>query len=223
MYQGSLSCTIMYYIAHLCKSSCHWFSYLITRLGSLIWPSLYKREEKQDLTWNPGYEPPGIKPVSSKIQWLYRVHADHLLSFIKNSHCMLFSPLKWKLISTVTINSTEWNCPAVDVTYRLACASLRCVYICLMNHGSSCQVMIGLLSGSYCNSTVQVNVLVMCVCYCAVITLPSCALSEALYMAIGLQAGEEDVEEPESKQKQWSEDFGDPRASQFATYGRPPA
>ncbi len=90
----------------------------------------------------------------------------------------------------------------MDVTYRLACASLWCVYIYLMNHGSSCQVMIGLRSGSYCNSTVQVNVLVMCVCYYAVITLPSCALSEALYMAIGLQAREEDVKEPESKEKQ---------------------
>lgn len=42
-------------------------------------------------------------------------------------------------------------------------------------------------------------------------------------MAIGLQAGEEDVEEPQSKEKQWGEDFGGPRASQFTAYGRPPA
>ena len=42
-------------------------------------------------------------------------------------------------------------------------------------------------------------------------------------MAIGLQAGEEDVEEPESKQKQCGDDFRDSRASQFATNGRPPA
>ncbi|TNN76690.1 hypothetical protein EYF80_013142 [Liparis tanakae] len=56
-----------------------------------------------------------------------------------------------------------------------------------------------------------------------VITLPSCALSEALYMAVGLQAGEEDVEEPESEEEQRSEDFVDPWAAQFATYGRPPA
>lgn len=54
---------------------------------------------------------------------------------------------------------------------------------------------------------------VLCVCYCAGMTLHSCALLEALYMAIGLQAREEDVEEPESKEQQWGKDFGDAWAS----------
>lgn len=65
-----------------------------------------------------------------------------------------------------------------------------------------------------CNSIVHVTVLV-------IICLSSYALLEALYMAIGLQAGEKDVKEPESKEKERSEDFGNPRASQFPTYGRP--
>lgn len=63
------------------------------------------------------------------------------------------------------------------------------------------------------NSTLHVTVLL-------IICLSSYALLEALYMAIGLQAGEKDVKKPESKEKEWSEDFGDPRASQFPTYGR---
>lgn len=43
----------------------------------------------------------------------------------------------------------------------------------------------------------------LCVCKVAVLVLPSCAaLSEALNMAIGLQAGEEDVKEPQSKEEQ---------------------
>lgn len=69
----------------------------------------------------------------------------------------------------------------------------------------------------------QCNVLVMCVCDPAVTSLPCCALLEALYMAVGLQAGEEDVKEPESEEEQRSEDFGDSRATQFAAYRRPPA
>lgn len=64
------------------------------------------------------------------------------------------------------------------------------------------------------NSTVHVTVLV-------IICLSSSALLEALYMAIGLQAGEKDVKEPESKQKEWSEHFRNPRASQFPTDGGP--
>lgn len=52
-----------------------------------------------------------------------------------------------------------------------------------------------LFHGSCSENTIQVNVLV-CVCKGS---LSSCGFSEALYMAIGLQAGEKDIEEPESK------------------------
>lgn len=45
------------------------------------------------------------------------------------------------------------------------------------------------------NSTLHVTVLV-------IIFLSSYALLEALYMAIGLQAGEKDVKKPESKEKE---------------------
>lgn len=134
MYQGSLSYTIGY-IAHLCKSSCHWFSYSITTLGSLIWPRLYKREEKQDQTWKPGYEPSGIKSESSKIQWLHRVHADNLSKTVTACY----------LVHFINQYCHNWKCLSVDVTYRFVCESGVCIDV-FMNHGSSCQVMIGLLS-----------------------------------------------------------------------------
>lgn len=57
-----------------------------------------------------------------------------------------------------------------------------------------------------------------CVCKCDLMTL-----SESLYMAIGLQAGEEDVQEPESEEEQRGEDLGNLWTSEFASYGWPPA
>lgn len=53
--------------------------------------------------------------------------------------------------------------------------------------------------------------------------LPPCStLSEALYMAVGFQAREEDVEEPEAKEEERGEQLGGPWASQFAANRRPP-
>lgn len=124
---------------------------------------------------------------------------------------MLFSPFMWKLI----LLQSSSGCDVQICMWKSVC-----VY---MFYEPWQQLSSDDRFASYCNSTVQVNVLVMCVCECAVITLPSCVLSEALYMAVGLQAREEDVEEPESKEKQWREDFREPWASQFTAYGRSPA
>lgn len=58
---------------------------------------------------------------------------------------------------------------------------------------------------------------------CGFCTCITTTRSESLYMAIGLQAGEEDVEEPESKEEQWSENLGNPWTPKFTSYGLPSA
>lgn len=63
------------------------------------------------------------------------------------------------------------------------------------NNGSNFQVSV--LITSYCNTMCTIlSVSCWCVAECTVHIHPCCALSEALYMAIGFQAGEEDVQEP---------------------------
>lgn len=153
---GSLSC-IVRYIWNLCKKQ-HWVSHLITTSGSLIWASLYKHKEKQDQTGNPGYEPPSQYQAKSS-DFMLTVTICTLLSPPQHCHSQFY----WLELSC------EWMW---HIFMHGACIHF------IMNHGNSCQVMIGLLNGSYCNSTVQVNIPVMCVCYGGVITLPPAVLSQ---------------------------------------------
>lgn len=53
--------------------------------------------------------------------------------------------------------------------------------------------------------------------------LPFVSSLEALDVAVGLQRGEEDVEEPQAEEQHGGQDFGSPRPAQLAANLRPPS